>query len=121
MTNDLVEHMVGHRTRLAQESPRTWHEVEDQSLDRYLKLSESLDRVANQLTGFGTRGWIAVGSPDYPCRLFQFSIPRSLAVGLAGVARPHRLWKWSVGRKPDRIDDRLDPVTRSLRGPLSAG
>jgi len=86
MTNDLVEYMVGHRTRLAQESPRTWHEAEDQSLDTYLKLSESLDRVANQLTGFGTRGWIAVGLAGLALPFISNSAsPQALAIGLAGV------------------------------------
>src|SRR6185436_8383868 len=30
MTNDLIERMVGHRTRLAQQSPALWHDGEDQ-------------------------------------------------------------------------------------------
>jgi ATP-binding cassette subfamily B protein len=61
MTNDLVERMVGHRTRLVQEDHRHWHEEEDQSLDRYLKLSENLDRIGLQLNSISTRGWILVG------------------------------------------------------------
>jgi ATP-binding cassette, subfamily B, bacterial len=35
MTNDLVEGMVGHRTRLAQEARARWNEGEDEALDRY--------------------------------------------------------------------------------------
>jgi ATP-binding cassette subfamily B protein len=86
MTNDLVERMVGHRTRLAQESPRTWHEAEDQALDTYFKLSESLDRIANQLSGFATRGWIAVGLTGLALPFISNSAsPQALAVGLAGV------------------------------------
>jgi ATP-binding cassette subfamily B protein len=42
MTHALVERMVGHRTRLAQESPRTWHAGEDQDLSVYLALSRRL-------------------------------------------------------------------------------
>ena len=45
MTNDLVERMVGHRTRLAQEDREHWHDEEDAILERYLKLSERLDRI----------------------------------------------------------------------------
>src|SRR6202021_1171909 len=36
MTNDLVERMVGHRTRLAQEPPALWHSDEDRSLSQYV-------------------------------------------------------------------------------------
>ncbi|MBN1487796.1 MAG: ABC transporter ATP-binding protein [Anaerolineae bacterium] len=61
MTNDLVERMVGHRTRLAQEDYEHWHDAEDQALDRYLKLSEKLDRIGIQLNAFIPRGWITLG------------------------------------------------------------
>jgi ATP-binding cassette subfamily B protein len=53
--------MVGHRTRLAQENPAHWHDDEDQELDRYLKLSESLDRAGVQLNAVVSRGWTLVG------------------------------------------------------------
>ena len=36
--------MVGHRTRLAQESPESWHVGEDQELAAYLAASHRLDR-----------------------------------------------------------------------------
>src|SRR6185312_4220761 len=43
LTNDLVERMVGHRTRLAQEARRDWNEGEDEALARYLGVSADLD------------------------------------------------------------------------------
>ncbi|HKQ72809.1 MAG TPA: ATP-binding cassette domain-containing protein [Blastocatellia bacterium] len=46
MTNDLTERMVGHRTRLAQESPDRWHDGEDQSIEAYLSQSTTMDRAA---------------------------------------------------------------------------
>jgi ATP-binding cassette subfamily B protein len=45
MTCDLVERMVGHRTRLAQEKPEHMHVREDQLLSRYARLSERLDNM----------------------------------------------------------------------------
>ncbi|MEO7146016.1 MAG: ABC transporter ATP-binding protein, partial [Bryobacteraceae bacterium] len=36
MTHDLVERMVGHRTRLAQQRRDQWHEEEDRALDNYV-------------------------------------------------------------------------------------
>lgn len=61
MTNDLVERMVGHRTRLAQEDQKFWHEEEDQYLERYLKLSEKMDNIGIYLSAFISRGWMIVG------------------------------------------------------------
>lgn len=61
MTNDLVERMVGHRTRLAQESHDHWHTEEDQYLERYLRLSEKMDRIGIYLSAFISRGWIIIG------------------------------------------------------------
>ena len=46
MTHELVEKMVGHRTRLAQERREHWHTGEDQALDRYIETSQKLDRAA---------------------------------------------------------------------------
>jgi ATP-binding cassette subfamily B protein len=86
MTNDLVERMVGHRTRLIQEDHRYWHEEEDQHLDRYLKLSENLDRIGLQLSSISTRGWILIG-------LASLAVPyitggasvQALAISLGGI------------------------------------
>ena len=47
MTHELVEKMVGHRTRLAQERREHWHTGEDQALDRYIETSQKLDRDAD--------------------------------------------------------------------------
>jgi ATP-binding cassette subfamily B protein len=86
MTNDVVERMIGHRTRLAQEDPERWHEDEDRGLDRYLKLSEGLDRVGIQLNAVIARGWVIVGLVGI---LFPFianaSTPAKLAVSLGGI------------------------------------
>ncbi|HRW06535.1 MAG TPA: ABC transporter ATP-binding protein [Caldilineaceae bacterium] len=61
MTNDLVERMVGHRTRLAQEDRRRWHAGEDQLLDTYILLSQKLNRVETQLDALIPRGWMVLG------------------------------------------------------------
>jgi ATP-binding cassette subfamily B protein len=61
MTHALVERMVGHRTRLAQESPSSCHVGEDQELAAYLALSHRLDRTAALLTALIPRGWLLMG------------------------------------------------------------
>ena len=60
MTHALVERMVGHRTRLAQESPSTWHVGEDQELAAYVALSRRLDRTTALLTALIPRGWLLI-------------------------------------------------------------
>src|SRR5215471_378537 len=60
MTNDLVERMVGHRTRLAQESREQWHEGEDRAVQSYLTKSQSLDR-AGVSQAMAPRVWLVAG------------------------------------------------------------
>jgi ATP-binding cassette subfamily B protein len=86
MTNDLVERMVGHRTRLAQESHRYWHDEEDRVLARYLKLSHGLDRIGMRLGSFITRGWLVLGLAGiaYTFILFPNSATQ-LAISLGGI------------------------------------
>ncbi len=61
MTHDLVERMVGHRTRLAQEPPSRRHDGEDELLVRYNDASISLDRMGATLSAVMPRGWLVVG------------------------------------------------------------
>lgn len=58
LTQDLVESMVGHRTRLAQLPRREWHESEDRSLADYLAVCRSLDRIGTALMAALPRGWL---------------------------------------------------------------
>src|SRR5262249_260286 len=60
-THDLVEGMVGHRTRLAQEAPAHWHDGEDQALARYLELARVMDHTAAWLMTLVPRGWLLLG------------------------------------------------------------
>lgn len=61
MTHALVERMVGHRTRLAQECLGNWHVGEDQELATYVASSRRLDRSAALLTALIPRGWLVTG------------------------------------------------------------
>lgn len=86
MTNQLVEEMVGHRTRLVQEEPNHWHDEEDSELDRYLKLSESLDRVGIRLNALISRGWTLVGLLGISYAFITGDpTAQSLAIGVGGV------------------------------------
>jgi ATP-binding cassette subfamily B protein len=76
--------MVGHRTRLAQERPEEWHEVEDQELSSYLGLSAAMDRTGALLMAV-PRGWMVVGllglAPAFVSGQAELAF---LAVGLGG-------------------------------------
>ncbi len=60
MTHDLVESMVGHRTRLAQLPAECWHDGEDESLESYLKSSQAMDHSTAALLALVPRGWLVV-------------------------------------------------------------
>jgi ATP-binding cassette subfamily B protein len=57
LTNDLVEKMAGHRTRLLQEEPGKWHSQEDDALAGYLTASSGMDRGLVRLL-IVSRGWM---------------------------------------------------------------
>lgn len=86
MTNELVENMVGHRTRLAQEDRQHWHDQEDIALDRYISLSEDMDRIGIQISAFVSRGWLIIGLLGIAIPYVAGSTtPALLAVSLGGV------------------------------------
>lgn len=86
ITNDLVERMVGHRTRLAQEPRDRWHEGEDRSLEHYAAVSKGMDRTAALLTALGPRGWLVVGILGLaPAFIRGGSSIVALAIGLGGM------------------------------------
>jgi ATP-binding cassette subfamily B protein len=61
LTGLTIEHIVGHRTRLAQELPDRWHRGEDEALAPYLDRSVALDRRALALLVIVPRGWLLAG------------------------------------------------------------
>lgn len=86
MTQDLVECMVGHRTRLAQEAPEHWHDGEDRGVERYLDSSRAMDRATVLLAVVLPRGWLLVGLAGLgPGFVSGAATPTHLAVGLGGI------------------------------------
>ena len=61
MTNDLVEQMVGHRTRLAQQDIALWHNEEDQAMSRYVELCKQSYPTETMLLALIPRGWMLLG------------------------------------------------------------
>lgn len=61
MTHELIEVMVGHRTRLAQEPPNRSNAAEDSALQNYLQISGVMDWTAVTTTLGVSSGWVIVG------------------------------------------------------------
>lgn len=85
LTGLTVEHIVGHRTRLAQELPERWHEREDEALARYLDRSVALDRRALALLVIVPRGWLLAGLAALTPAFIAGSDIVSLGTGIGGV------------------------------------
>jgi len=86
MTHDMVERMVGHRTRLAQQGAARWHDGEDQSLSRYVDRSRAMDGTAASLSALMGRGWVIIGFAGLmPTLLAERGTSVSFAIGVAGV------------------------------------
>ncbi len=86
MTNGLVEKMVGHRTRLAQEDPDHRHDEEDIELDHYQTLTRSFSKTG-LLLGAIPASWLVAGLACFIPALIskQSAQLPSMAVGLGGV------------------------------------
>jgi ATP-binding cassette, subfamily B, bacterial len=87
MTHDLVERMVGHRTRLAQELREHWHTAEDQALEHYQQLARRVDGSAARLMAIVPRGWLALGIAALAPAFLAGSHANSagIAIGVGGT------------------------------------
>ena len=86
MTHRLVERMVGHRTRLAQERPQRRDDEEDNDLRHYLAGSQAMDRAILPIVGAMPRGWILVALAGIaPAFVTGTATPVTIAVALGGM------------------------------------
>jgi ATP-binding cassette, subfamily B, bacterial len=58
MTHEMIERLVGHRTRLAQEPREDWHEDEDQGAARTLRAAKRLDASVVAIASVLPRAWL---------------------------------------------------------------
>ncbi len=86
ITNDLVERMVGHRTRLAQENLENWHDEEDQLLKRYLDASVQLDHSNIWIKSLIEQGWFIVGLLGIAyASTYETFTTTDIAISLGGI------------------------------------
>jgi ATP-binding cassette subfamily B protein len=94
MTHALVERLVGHRTRLAQEAPERWHAAEDQELAAYVAASHRLDLTSAWLSAFIPRGWLLVGLLGLGPALVAGRVTAiSVAIGVGGMLLAYEAWR----------------------------
>lgn len=91
MTHELIENMVGHRTRLAQEWPSRRDEAEDRTMLGYLGLSRELDIAMMPILSGAAGGWIIVAllalAPPF---MTGAASPAELAISLGGIMLANR-------------------------------
>jgi ATP-binding cassette subfamily B protein len=98
MTHDLVERMVGHRTRLAQEWPQRRNEREDQAIRDYLNASRQMDDALVPVAAGIPGGWILIGLIGLaPAFVSGTGTSTALAIGLGGVLLANRAFSGISG------------------------
>jgi ATP-binding cassette, subfamily B, bacterial len=91
LTEDLVERMIGHRTRLAQEARTRRHDGEDEAVAGYLETSRAMDRSSALLEALVPRGWLAMAVGWLALgSLVGGASTVALAVGLGGALLGYR-------------------------------
>jgi ATP-binding cassette, subfamily B, bacterial len=104
MTQDLIESMVGHRTRLAQQLREEWHEAEDQALDGYLEKSKSVDGAGAWFMAAVPRGWLVAGLACLvPAIVSQGASDTGVALVLGGVLLAWTAFKRLTGSFADIV------------------
>jgi ATP-binding cassette subfamily B protein len=106
MTQDLVERMVGHRTRLAQEQRERRDHEEDRELAHYVHTSRAMDRAVLPVVGVMPRGWMLVALAGIaPAFVSGTAAPGDVAVALGGML--------FAGRALTNISSGLSAVARA--------
>ncbi|WAS94165.1 ATP-binding cassette domain-containing protein [Nannocystis punicea] len=91
LTHHLVEAMVGHRTRLAQEAPERWHDDDDARLVRVLAREARLNHSESLLVALLPRGWLVLGlAALLPAFVTGSAPPATVAAAIGGVLLAQR-------------------------------
>lgn len=123
-SHELVELMVGHRTRLAQERPEAWYGEEDARLSGYLDRSREVDHLKRFLA-VAHRAWLPIGLLGLaPAMVAGGASLERVAVGLGGTILASRALKKLTDGLSELLDaviawSRVEPLFRAAsREPL---
>ena len=91
MGHSLIQRMVGHRTRLAQEQPARRDAEDDRSLHGYLQTSREMDHAIAPVVAGAPGGWIWLALAGLaPAFVSGSATPAGLAISLGGILFAHR-------------------------------
>ena len=96
MSEQLLESMVGHRTRLAQLPEEEWHRSEDEALDQFIGKGEVMDRASLWLS-IVPRGWLLLALASLIPALTSNAGAGSLAISIGGCLLAYRALQRLVG------------------------
>jgi ATP-binding cassette, subfamily B, bacterial len=85
LTHQLVDSMVGHRTRLSQMPVDRWHDGEDRALVDYLAASHRYDRARIALLYLLARGWLIVAMAALVPAVAAGASASALAISVGGA------------------------------------
>ncbi len=90
MTDQLMESMLGHRTRLAQQPVDEWHPQEDVALAQYIESGQIMDRSSVWLTAFVPRGWLTLALAGLAPSIVAHAAPERIAITVGGILLAYR-------------------------------
>lgn len=91
MTHELIEQMVGHRTRLAQEWPQRRDQAQDRTVRDYLRTSKQLDNSIAPVSAAIPGGWMLLGLAGLvPAFAGGHATSAGLAIGFGGILLANR-------------------------------
>src|SRR5262249_11819902 len=96
MSEQLLESMVGHRTRLVQQPEEEWHRCEDKALDQFIAKGDLMDRASLWLM-LVPRGWLLVALAALIPAIAGNATSGSLAVSIGGSLLAYRALQRLVG------------------------
>jgi ATP-binding cassette subfamily B protein len=96
MSEHLLESMVGHRTRLAQQPEEEWHRSEEEALDHFIARGDAMDRASIWLSVV-PRGWLVLALAALIPALANDASAASLAISIGGSLLAYRALQRLVG------------------------
>jgi len=93
ITERLIEHMVGHRTRLAQQPSSRHHTADDEELEQYVEDGLVMDRWELRLLAMAPRGWMAIAIGALAPAVVAGTTPGQLAASVGGMLLAYRAFR----------------------------
>ncbi|MGE4054163.1 MAG: ATP-binding cassette domain-containing protein [Vicinamibacterales bacterium] len=101
ITDRVIEHMVGHRTRLLQQAPAQRHTLDDDALERQFHAAVQMDRWELRLLTIAPRGWMAIALGVLAPLAVTSSSPGPVAAALGGMLIAYRAFRRLTGAVSD--------------------